>query len=220
MSWFFPLQILQNALHVIGYPAVTLFILVESAGIPLPGETVVLLASFSAATDGELSLPIIMACAAFGAIMGDTIGFYVGRTGGRRFAERFGRYFFLKIEHLDKAEKFFARHGAKAVFLGRFISPLRIWAALLAGMNRMPWRTFLVYNSLGGVIWAIYISLLGYFAGRTFHDHFDQVERIAKTIGWAGLGIFVLVGACAFLVLRIRQARHAHRANASQETDG
>lgn len=114
---FFSLQTLQYALHVIGYPAVTLFILIESAGIPLPGEVMVLLASFSAGTDGQLQLPIIIACAAAGAIIGDNIGYYIGRTGGRKFIERFGRYFLLKPQHLDKAELFFKRHGAKTVFL-------------------------------------------------------------------------------------------------------
>ena len=163
---FFSLQTLQDVLHIIGYPAVTLFILIESAGIPIPGESMLLLASFTAGLDGQLRLPWIIFWASFGAIVGDNIGFYIGRTGGRRFVERFGRFFFVKTEHLDKAATFFARHGAKTVFLGRFITFLRIWAAFLAGMNKMPWKTFLFYNALGGIVWALYISLLGFCAGR------------------------------------------------------
>ena len=204
---FFSLQTLANALHVIGYPAVTLFILLESAGIPLPGESVVLLAAFTAGVDGQLQLPWIIVCASFGAILGDNIGFYIGRTGGRRFVERFGRFFFLKMEHLDKAALFFDRHGPKAVFFGRFITFLSIWAAFLAGVNRMRWKTFLFYNALGGIVWALYVSLLGFFAGRVFHDHFDQVESLARMIGWAGLGICVVVAISAFVIFRIRKAR-------------
>ena len=210
MSGFFSLfslHTLANALHVMGYPAITLFILIESAGIPLPGESVVLLAAFTAGVDGQLQLPWIIACASFGAILGDNIGFYIGRTGGRRFVERFGRFFFLKMEHLDKAAKFFDHHGPKAVFFGRFITFLRIWAAFLAGMNRMRWKTFLFYNALGGIVWAVYISLLGFFAGRLLHDHFDKVEFVARMIGWSGLGICVALAIGAYIIFRIRKAR-------------
>ena len=209
MDWLTSLlspQTLQHILQVIGYPAVTLFILIESAGIPIPGETMVLLASFYAATDGSLQLPVIIGCAAFGAIMGDNIGYYVGKTGGRKLVERYGRFFFIKTEHLEKAEKFFIRHGAKTVFLGRFVSVLRIWSAFLAGMNRMHWRTFLFYNGLGGMIWALYVGLLGYLAGHIFHQHFDQIEHFAHVVGWTGLGIvfvFILV-VLVFYLLRCR----------------
>src|SRR5260370_38862497 len=116
----------------------------ESAGIPLRGEVMVLLASFSAGTDGQLQLPIIIGCAAAGAIIGDNIGYYIGRTGGRKFIERFGRYLLLKPQHLDKAELFFKRHGAKTVFFGRFISFLCILSSIRAGSNHMPCRTFLI----------------------------------------------------------------------------
>ncbi len=203
---FFSLQALQHILHIIGYPAVTLFILIESAGIPLPGEIMVLLASFSAGTDGHLQLPIIIACAATGAIIGDNIGYYIGHVGGRKFIERFGRYFFLKTQHLDKAEMFFNRHGAKTVFFGRFISLLRIWAAVLAGMNHMHWRTFLIYNSLGGIVWACSISLLGYLAGHVFHQHFHQVEWLVKIIGWGGTAIVLVITAGAVFTYRRHRA--------------
>src|SRR6266851_7617054 len=117
-------ETLQNILNIIGYPAVTLFVMIESSGIPFPGETMLLLASFYAAIDQHLQLPIIIASAALGAIVGDNLGYYAGRTGGRALVERFGRYFFLKPQHLDRAEKFFAKHGDKTVFFGRFIAIL------------------------------------------------------------------------------------------------
>ena len=213
----FSLQTLQNALHIIGYPAVTLFILIESAGIPLPGESMVLLAAFTAGVDGQLQLPGIIVCASFGAIVGDNIGFYIGRVGGRRFVERFGRFFFLKVEHLDKAAQFFDRHGPKAVFFGRFITFLRIWAAFLAGMNQMRWKTFLFYNALGGIVWALSISLLGFFAGRLLHDHFDQVDLVMKMTGWVGLGICIALAISAYIIFRIRRARTRRTHMAEEE---
>jgi membrane protein DedA with SNARE-associated domain len=203
----FSLHTLQSLLDLLGYPAVTLLILLESAGLPLPGESMVLLASFYAATSHQLQLPLIMLCAALGAIMGDNIGYLIGRTGGRRFVERFGKYFFLKTSHLEYAERFFARHGAKTVFFGRFITLLRIWAAFLAGMNQMPWRTFMFYNALGGITWAILIGSLGYFGGIFFQDHFDQVEQLVKLIGWGGLGAVILLAIGMLLFLRLRHAR-------------
>lgn len=167
-----------------------------------------MLASFSAGTDGHLQLPIIIVCAAIGAIIGDNIGYYIGHTGGRKFIERFGRYFLLKTPHLDKADLFFNRHGAKTVFFGRFISLLRIWAAILAGMNHMPWRIFFIYNALGGIVWACYISLLGYLAGHVFHQHFDQVERLVKIIGWGGLAITIVIAAGTLMLYRRRRRTH------------
>src|SRR5437588_708839 len=94
------LQTLQNALHTLGYPAVTLFIMIESSGIPFPGETMLLLASFFAATTNQLAIPIVIACAALGAIIGDNLGYLAGRTGGRALALRYGKYIFLKPHHL------------------------------------------------------------------------------------------------------------------------
>jgi membrane protein DedA with SNARE-associated domain len=186
------LQTLQDMLNAVGYPAVVLFIFIESTGIPFPGETMLLLASFYAATTGHLSLPVVIACAACGAIMGDNLGYYIGYTGGRKFVERFGRYVFLKTEHLDQAEAFFQKHGAKTVFFARFITLLRIWAAFLAGVNRMNWRTFLFYNAAGGILWASLVGTLGYIGGNYFHNHFDQVEHLVHIIGWAGLGFALL----------------------------
>jgi membrane protein DedA with SNARE-associated domain len=203
------LQTLQNALVVIGYPAIFLFVFIECVGVPLPGETMVLLASFCAATTHQLQLPLVILFAALAAVLGDNVGYIIGRTGGRALVEKFGRFFFIKMEHLENAELFFSRHGAKTVFFGRFISLLRIWSAFLAGMNRMHWRTFLFYNGLGGIIWATYVGLLGYVAGRYFHDHFDQVERVARTIGWVGFGLVVLAIIVAVVVVKVRLARRA-----------
>src|ERR1700736_5191284 len=205
------LDALRNALNVLGYPAVTLFIMIESSGIPFPGETMLLLASFYAGVDQQLQIPIVIACAALGAIMGDNIGYLIGRTGGRALAQRFGRYIFLKPEHLDRAEKFFARHGDKTVFFGRFISVLRTWAAFLAGVNQMNWRSFLIYNAAGGILWAIIYGTIGYVAGRLFHDNFTQVEHIARTVSWIGAGVIIATVIGIFFVVRSRRKQSAAR---------
>jgi len=201
------LAILQSALHMFGYPAVTLFVMIESSGIPFPGETMLLLASFYAASDQQLKIPIIIVCAALGAIMGDNIGYYVGRTGGKAIVTRYGRYLFLKPEHLERAEKFFSRHGDKTVFFGRFIAILRAWAAFLAGVNQMKWRTFFIYNATGGILWATIYGLLGYYAGRVFHDNFASVEHLASTITWTIGGVIVIGALIAILIYTKRKKR-------------
>lgn len=204
------LQILQNALHILGYPAVFLFVMIESSGIPFPGETMLLLAAFYSAIDQQLQLPIIIACAAFGAIMGDNIGYYVGKTGGKAVVNRYGRYVFLKPEHLARAEQFFARHGDKTVFLGRFVAVLRAWAAFLAGVNQMHWRTFFIYNAAGGIVWAIVYGLLGYYAGKIFHDNFSQVEHFASTLTWIVTGLIIVVAAVIFTIVYLRRRKRTH----------
>jgi membrane protein DedA with SNARE-associated domain len=209
-------QTLQNILSVVGYPAVTLFIMIESSGIPFPGETMLLLASFFAAVSHQLSIPIVIACAAFGAIAGDNLGYLAGRTGGRALALRFGKYIFLKPEHLDYAEKFFEKHGDKTVFFGRFVAVLRAWSAFLAGINHMRWRKFLIYNAVGGIVWAIVYGTLGFVAGSFLHDNFAAVERIASALGWIGAGIVVVFAIGAFILLRLRRRKRLLVAIASE----
>ena len=148
------LATLQNALNNFGYAAVALFIMIESSGIPFPGETMLLLASFYAAVSHQLQIPLVIACAAFGAIIGDNIGYFIGRTGGRSIVVRYGRFVFIKPEHLALAETYFAKHGNKTVFFGRFVALLRAWAAFLAGVNHLNWRSFLLFFGAGGILWA------------------------------------------------------------------
>jgi len=213
------LQTLQNALRVLGYPAVTLFIMIESTGIPFPGETMLLFASFYAAIDHQLNIVFVIACAALGAIVGDNLGYLIGRTGGRALVLRYGHFVFLKPHHLERAEKFFAKHGNKTVFFGRFIAVLRAWAAFLAGVNHMHWRTFLVYNAAGGIIWAILYGLLGYEAGNLFHDNFAAVQSLASYISWGGIILIAAIIIAAFIIFRVRRARtHASKEQPSQKT--
>jgi membrane protein DedA with SNARE-associated domain len=194
------LQTLQDALALLGYPAVVLFIMIESSGIPFPGETMLLFAAFTAGLPGShLTIVGVLIAAALGAIIGDNLGYLAGRYGGRPFALRFGKYFFLKEHHLVSAEAFFARHGDKTVFFGRFIAVLRAWAAFLAGVNKMRWPKFLVYNAAGGICWATLMGLMAFYAGH-FLGNFSQVEGIGKWLGFIGLAI--VVGPVIFFFVR------------------
>lgn len=203
------LQFLQNALNAAGYPAVVIFVMIESSGIPFPGETMLLLASFYAALNNHLQIPIVIACAAAGAIMGDNLGFLAGKTGGKALVTRYGRYVFLSSARMAQAEAFFARHGSKTVFFGRFISVLRAWGAFLAGVNQMKWHTFLIYNAAGGIIWAIIYGLLGYYAGQFFHNDFGKVQSIAGTVSLIAGASIVLAVIVFFLVVRYRRKHKA-----------
>ena len=201
------LDTLRNVLGTLGYPAVALFIMIESTGIPFPGETMLLLASFYAAVDHRLQIPLVIICAAVGAILGDNFGYLIGRTGGYALVQRFGHYVFLKPEHLEKAQRYFAKHGDKTVFFGRFIAILRAWAAFLAGINHMRWPTFLLYNAAGGILWSIIYGCLGFYAGLLLHNNFGAVEQIARTISWGGAILIIIGVLLAYLIFRLRQKK-------------
>ncbi len=207
-SSFISVETLQNALVMFGYPAVILFIFIESTGIPFPGETMLLLASFYAAVDHRLQIPIVIACAALGAIVGDNLGYHFGKTGGRALMERFGHILRIKPSHMKRAELFFQKHGNKTVFFGRFISVLRTWAAFLAGMHRMDWRTFMIYNATGGILWALLVGLFGFYMGGVFQNNFAEVEHLAKRLGWISTLIIIAVCLVVGLIIWLRRKRH------------
>jgi membrane protein DedA with SNARE-associated domain len=135
-----------------GYLVVLFGVMLESMGVPLPGETI-LIAAGVLAQRGHLVLGEAVAFGMLGTVLGDQIGYRIGRVGGRPFVLRWGRYVLITPERLGRAEAFFGRHGGKAVFLARFFSGLRVFGALVAGTSRMRWRTFLFYNALGGAVW-------------------------------------------------------------------
>ncbi|MFE9869253.1 DedA family protein [Micromonospora sp. NPDC005686] len=176
---------------------------VESMGIPLPGEIVLVSAALLAAT-GAVGPEWVAAAAATGAIVGDSIGYAVGRRGGRPLLERLGRRFpkHLGPAHLARAELSFARHGAWAVFFGRFVALLRILAGPLAGALRVPYRRFLVANAAGGLVWAFGTTYLLFYVGQA-------AEHWLKDISWAGLVLAVLAGVVSTAWLR-RRAKRLH----------
>jgi len=161
-----------------------LIIALESAGLPIPGETT-LIAAGVLASQGKMNIAVVIFAAAAGAIIGDNVGYWIGRTGGRRLLDRWGfvRRFTERV--LPPAERFFERHGPKTVFLARFIAGLRVTAAWMAGISRMDWWKFLVWNAAGGIVWATTVGLIAYFFGRA----------VANAISEYGLwGALVVVG--------------------------
>lgn len=148
---------------------------IESAGVPIPGETTLITAAFLARPEyGDYSLTAVIAVAAAGAIVGDNVGYLLGRFGGRKLLARW-RFTERRAERiLPPAERFFARHGPKAVFFGRFFALLRVTAAWLAGMSHMRWWKFFAWNAAGGILWAAGVSVLAYEAGKAVADAIDR----------------------------------------------
>lgn len=196
------LQWLESILGAYGYVGVGLIVALESMGLPLPGETVLLAAAAYAGAGGPLHIAGVIGSASAGAILGDTAGYWLGRFGGLRLLERYGQYIWLSRPKLARAQAYFERHGGKTVFFGRFVAFLRIFAALLAGVGGMPYGRFLTYNVLGGVCWAVIMGSLGYTLGRNL----PLLERSVRWLGLGGAGVLILVVA-AMLYLR----RHRNR---------
>lgn len=192
---------LRSIADSIGYPAAGLGILIESAGIPFPGETMLLAVAALAATGG-LDIRIVVASGAAGAVLGASMGYWAGHFGGRPFLERFGSTLRVRPAHVARAEAFFARWGGLAVLAGRFVSIIRAWISFLAGMSRMPFGAFLGVTTVGAVAWAILIGTLGYYLG---HD-WTALEHLIRALGWGTLAIVVVVFA-AVIVVRRRRAR-------------
>jgi membrane-associated protein len=174
------LALLKINAHV-AYLGVFALVAAESSGVPVPGETA-LIAAGVLASHGRVHIESVIALAALGAMVGDNLGYAIGRTGGRRLLERPGLLEQHRRRILEEGEPFFERHGAKAVFLGRWVAGLRIAAAWLAGINRMPWRRFLFWNALGGIAWATSVGLLAFYLG-------PPAEKVFRTAGVAGVGL-------------------------------
>jgi membrane protein DedA with SNARE-associated domain len=172
-----------------GLYAVFVIVMLESAGVPLPGETALVLASIYAGATGDLNIAQVIAVAAAGAIIGDNMGFWVGRHYGMPLLKRYGRLIHIDERRLAFGEAMFRRHGAKIVFFGRFIAILRIFAALLAGVNRFGWGQFLFYNAAGGIVWATVFGFGGYFFGEAIHRFTGPIGLIALVCVILGIGI-------------------------------
>jgi membrane protein DedA with SNARE-associated domain len=192
---------------LVSYGLILLFaaVAVESAGIPVPGETALIAAAILATPQQHhYSLIAVMAVGAAGAIVGDNIGYWVGREGGRALIERWGPVRRYADRALPPAERFFAKHGGKAVFFGRFIAFLRVTAAWLAGLSRMTWWRFLLWNAAGGILWSVGVSLLAYEFGKTAAD-------AVGTYGLYAVIVIVVVVLVGFFAMRFWKKRMAAR---------
>ena len=183
----------------LGYPLLAVFVAIEALGVPVPGETAVILAGLSAAS-GRLSIVLVIVVASAAAIIGDNIGFLIGRRGGRWMLERPGRFEKERRRVLEIGDPFFARHGGKAVFLGRWIAGLRVWASWLAGASDMRWPVFLVYNAAGGIAWSTSVALAAYYGGKS-------VENVFSTIGLYGIPVALVIFVIFLLWWRRRRSR-------------
>lgn len=171
------IDLLRAAVVHYGYWAVAALLLLESAGLPLPGETVLLLASFLAYTEHELQLPWLIVIATLATTAGGELGFALGRHGGRPLLERYQNFFGIRAENMARGERLFARYGCPTVFLARFIFGMRVLASLLAGTLRMPWRKFALFNFLGAALWAAAISSAGYLFGGHWNRLASDLKR-------------------------------------------
>jgi membrane protein DedA with SNARE-associated domain len=185
-------ELLRNFFHEYGYWTIAIALLLENAGIPVPGETILLFASFLAYSERELHLPIIIVVATVACTLGDNLGYFVGRRGGRPLLERYQNIFRIRDKTIARGERLFARYGSLTIFFARFIFGMRIIAGPLAGVLRMEWKRFVVFNFLGAVVWVTVITLVGYFFG----SQWDVLLRVMKRINLgiaAALAVIVLL---------------------------
>jgi membrane protein DedA with SNARE-associated domain len=175
-----------------GYAAIFLVVMLESAGIPMPGETILISAAAYAGHTHRLDPAGIIIFAAAGAITGDNLGFWAGREFGTALLAKWGHVIGLDARRRKLGQYLFARHGGKIVFFGRFVALLRAFAAVLAGANRVPPWKFFLFNAAGGIVWAAIFGTGGYLLG-------EGIRRVAGPVGWAML---VIAGVCAVVLWR------------------
>jgi membrane protein DedA with SNARE-associated domain len=180
-----------------GYAVVLIGVLLENAGAPVPGETI-LLAGAALSRYGSLTLSWVIAAAIVGATLGDNLGFFIGRRGGRVLVERYGAILGMTAGRLAEFDRFFERHGAKTVFFARFVTGLRVLGALLAGASRLSWSRFLLFNALGAIVWATTFGVVGYALGYSW-------LTLEQWIGRSGMILLALVSVIGgLLILRAR----------------
>ena len=193
-----------------GYLAVGFLIFVEDFGVPSPGETVLIAASVYAGA-GRLNIVAVGVIGFAAAVLGDNVGYAIGRSGGRTLVLRFGRYVLLTRERLAREESFFTRHGGKIVTVARFIEGLRQANGIIAGITRMPWPRFVAFNALGAALWVGTWTAVGYLAGNHIQAIYTQANRYA---------LYLLAAAAAAIVALVirHRRRRARREAASRET--
>jgi membrane protein DedA with SNARE-associated domain len=199
------LETIQEIARQYGYWAVFLGIAIESAGVPIPGETITLVGGFLAGS-GELDYWFVLGTAIAGAVIGDNFGYWIGRVGGWRFLLKFGRFFRISEEQLLEAKTQFSENAARAVFFGRFVALLRIFAGPMAGIAEMPYSQFIICNLAGGTLWAAVMVTLSFFLGRLI--------PLEQLVAWVGkFAILALVIVIAWMAippwLESRKVKHS-----------
>ena len=172
-----------------GYLGVALLVTLEDFGLPVPGETTLIAASFFAGVEGHLNIILVAVVAFIAAVVGDNIGFAIGQYGGHPLLERFGKYIFLTPERINKAEAFFNRHGGKVVTIARFVEGLRQANGLIAGISSMRWPKFILFNAIGAALWVGLWASVGYFGGSHIQT-FLRYQLYVTLVVVAGLVLF------------------------------
>ncbi len=202
---------IQHFIIVWGYWAILIGLLGENAGIPLPGETVLIFASFLAYKHEHLHLQWVIVVGIVAATLGDNIGYFIGHRGGRPLLERWKNFFRVSDADLRAGEDFLNRRGAVAIFVARFIAGMRIVAGPLAGVLRMKWRRFLLANAAGAVVWVSTIALVGYLFG-------SQFDRVTAFFDKAGLALLAVVLAAGWWLWKRRKRQIRERQSAVLES--
>ena len=197
------LHSLEPTLNHLGYLAVVGLVLIEDFGVPVPGETVLILAAVYAAT-GRLNVVLVGLLGFVGAVIGDNIGFAIGHFGGRPLIERFGRYIFLTPARIERATGFFEHHGGWIIIVARFIEGLRQANGIIAGMSGIHWAKFLLFNALGAALWVGVWTTLGYLSGSNINTIYDTATRFSTYLAIA-VGALVL----AYITLKVVKVRRA-----------
>ncbi len=192
VAFFLSTHTIDSWLSSYGYLVVFLLVMLESIGVPVPGETALIGAALYAGSTHRLQIWWIIAVAIAGAVLGDNIGFSIGRYGGARLLLRYGHKIHLDEGRLKIGIWIFRRHGGKVVFWGRFVSILRTYAAFLAGANRMDWRRFLVFNAAGGIVWATVFGVAYYEFGGALKKLSTTIDIVLGVAGTAILVAFVI----------------------------
>ncbi len=198
------LHSLEPTLNHLGYLAVVGLVLIEDFGVPVPGETVLILAAVYAGT-GRLNVVLVGLFGFLGAVLGDNIGFAIGHFGGRPLVERYGRYIFLTPERIDRASGFFDRHGGWIIIVARFIEGLRQANGIIAGISGIHWAKFLLFNVIGAALWVLVWTSVGYLSGSHINTIYATATRYLTYVAIA-LGA-LLLAYIASRIVRIRRAR-------------
>lgn len=178
-------EVLRDHFNNHGYWTLAVTLLLENAGIPLPGETMLLFASFLAFQHHQLNLGFIILVATLACTLGDNLGYWIGFHGGRPLLHRYQKWFRVSEQEIERGEKMFERFGPATVFFARFVFGMRVIAGPLAGVLRMQWRRFVLFNFLGAAVWVTVISSVGYLFGQHWH-------RLLRIVGRANLVVFLL----------------------------
>jgi membrane protein DedA with SNARE-associated domain len=192
LGFFLSTHTVDGWLSSYGYLVVFLLVMAESIGIPVPGETALIGAALYAGSTHKLEIWLVIAVAIAGAILGDNIGFSIGRYGGAKLLLRYGHKIHLDEGRLKVGIWLFRRHGGKVVFWGRFVSILRTYAAFLAGTNRMPWLRFLAFNAAGGAVWATVFGVAYYEFGGSLKQLSTTIDVVLGVVGTVILLAFVI----------------------------